>query len=140
MNTPSVKQENLKQRTQRSTKRLFVWTSSWLLSLATVALGPKFIWDFGITVTLITVFINLALGYKMIMANISHLNDMDEMQRKIQLEAMALSLGVSVVLGALYGLLEPIKIIAFEPNASGLLFIMSFSYMIGVAIFHRRHA
>lgn len=140
MTSSSSKPENLKQRMKRSTKTLFIWTFSWVTSLAVVAVGPKFIWDYATTITLLAVFTNLPLGYKMITANISHLNDLDEMQRKIQLEAMALSLGVSVVLGAVYGLLEDIRLITVEPNPSDLLFVMSFSYLLGVAIFRRRYA
>ena len=43
---------------------------------------------------------------------------MDEMQRKIQFEAMAVSLGVSMVFGAIYGLLEAVKLIEHSPNPS----------------------
>ncbi len=140
MNANTTKPENLKKRVSRSAKQLFIWTFAWVASLALLAFGPKFIWDFHVVVSTTVIFINLGFGYKMVMANIKHINDLDEMMRKIHVEAMALSLGVSVVLGAIYGLLEGIKIITFEPNPSGLLFVMSFSYMIGVALFYRKYA
>lgn len=140
MNASTTKPENLKNRTARSNKTLFKWTFAWVTSLALVAFGPKFVWEFNIIISLIAIFINLGFGYKMIVANINHVNGLDELQRKIHIEAMALTLGVSVVIGALYGLLEGINLISFEPNPSGLLFVMSFSYMIGIAIFHRKYA
>lgn len=140
MNATTTKPENLKKRTARSNKNLFIWTFAWVASLAILAFGPKFIWEFDIVISLIVILINLGFGYKMIMANIKHVNGLDELQRKIQIEAMALTLGVSVVIGALYGLLEGIRLITFEPNPSGLLFVMSFSYLIGVAIFHRKYS
>ena len=116
----NAKPEKLAQRMKRSAKSLMIWTFSWVASLAVVAFGPKFLWDFGTTFTLIAIFVYIACGYKMIIANKNHLNDMDEMQRKIQFEAMAISLGVSMVFGALYGLLDAIRLIEHSPNPSNI--------------------
>ena len=138
MKTETTKPEKLAQRMKRSTKQLRNWTVMWLLSLATVAFGPKFLWDFVITYTLIAVLANLVCGYKMIIANKNHLEDMDEMQRKIQLQAMAVSLGVSMVFGALYGLLEAVRLIEHVPNTSNVLFVMGISYGIAIGIGYRR--
>jgi uncharacterized membrane protein len=132
--------EKLDQRMKRSTKHLMIWTFMWVSSLALVAFGPKFIWDFGTTFTLLAIFLNIACGYKMIMANKNHLLDMDEMQRKIQLEAMAISLGVSMVFGAVYGLLENVKMIEHAPNMSNLLFVMAISYGVSIFVGSRRYA
>ena len=140
MKASSTKSENLESRTARSAKNLSIWTFAWVTSLAVVAFGPKFVWEFNVVISLIAISINLGFGYKMIMANISHFNSLDEMQRKIHINAMALTLGVSVVFGAIYGLLKAIQLISFEPNPSGILFVMSFSYMIGIAIFNRKYA
>ncbi len=134
----NAKPEKLAQRMKRSAKSLMIWTFSWVASLAVVAFGPKFLWDFGTTFTLIAIFVNIACGYKMIIANKNHLNDMDEMQRKIQFEAMAISLGVSMVFGALYGLLDAIRLIEHSPNPSNILFVMGISYGIAVGVAYRR--
>ena len=56
----------------------------------------------------------------MIYANKQHLLGMDEMQRYIQHEAMALTLGVGLVLGMSYELLEDIKLISFEYGIKSL--------------------
>lgn len=140
MNATHTKPEKLQQRMKRSAKQLMIWTFGWVISLAVVAFGPKFIWDFGTTFSLIAIFVNLLFGYKMIIANKNHLMDMDEMQRKIQFNAMAISLGVSMVFGALYGLLEAIKIIEHSPNPSNILFVMGISYGIGIFVSHRKYA
>ncbi|MBU2878800.1 MULTISPECIES: DUF2178 domain-containing protein [Aliiglaciecola] len=139
MNSIKNDSQNIKQRGKSATKQLFVWTSCWVLSLALVAFGPKFFWDYATTFTLIAIFINLGFGFKMIIANKQHLICMDEMQRKIQLEAMAISLGVSMVFGAMYGLLEAVRLISHSPNPSNILFVMGISYGIAVAIGYRRY-
>jgi hypothetical protein len=64
---------------------------------------------------------------------------MDEMQRYIQHEAMALTLGVGLVLGMSYELLEDIKLISFEPEISHLIILMCLTYFIGIILGNRRY-
>ena len=129
-----MNQDNLAQRTRQSNKEIFTWTFSWVLSLAVVAFAPKFVWDFAPTYTLIALLVNLVLGYKMIIANKRSLDRMDELQRRIHFNAMAISLGVSMVFGAVYGLLDDVRLISFEPEPSNILFVMGISYIISVFV------
>ena len=76
----------------------------------------------------------------MIYANKQHLLGMDEMQRYIQHEAMALTLGVGLVLGMSYELLEDIKLISFEPEISHLIILMCLTYCIGIILGNRRYS
>ena len=103
------------------------------------ALGPKFFWEFNTPITILGVLINLGIGFGMILANKRHLNGLDELMRKIQIEAMAISLGVGLVCGLSYELLEDIKLISFEPEISHLIILMSLTYMIGIIIGNRRY-
>ena len=105
-----------------------------------MAFGPKFIWDFNNLVTTIAIVINLLFGYKMILVNKDHLLGLDEMQQRIQLNAMAISLGAGLVLGVTYDTLEDIKIIAFEPQISHLIMVMSLIYILSIVIGNRRYA
>mgnify|MGYP005989546805 CR=1 FL=1 len=120
------------QGNKQKVKRLALFTALWVVSTALLAFGPKFIWDFQTTLTIVAVFINLAMGGLMIFANRAHLHSLDEMQQRIQAEAMALSLGVGLVVGGCYEILEDVKLISFEPEISHLMIIMCLSYMIGV--------
>ncbi|MGB3726614.1 MAG: hypothetical protein WA981_12660 [Glaciecola sp.] len=140
MNTSNSQPEKLEQRMRRSTKSLMLSTFGWVLSLALVAFGPKFLWDYNTVVSVIAISVNVICGVMMIVANKNHLADMDEMQRKIQFEAMAISLGVSMVFGALYGLLEAVKILNHTPNPSNILFVMGISYGIAIGLGYRRYA
>ncbi|TRX58071.1 hypothetical protein [Thalassomonas sp. M1454] len=126
------KETNWKTRTKKNTITLGIWTFSWLVTTAIVAFAPKFIWDFNVPLTIIAVIANIIVGFGMILANRNHLRGLDEMQQKIQSEAMALSLGVGLVLGCSYQLLEDIKLIAFEPEISHLIIVMCIAFMVGV--------
>jgi hypothetical protein len=68
-----------------------------------------------------------------------YLLGLDELQRKIQLDAMALTLGVGIVVGVSYELLEDIKLIAFEPEISHLILLMCLTYCIGIILGNRRY-
>jgi len=134
-NTNSICEKN-----KRNTRSLAVWTSAWLLTLAMVAFGPILLWDFHKMITIVAIGANLLMGYKMIMANKQHLEDLDELQQRIHLVAMALSLGVSMVFGAVFGLLESSRLVEFHPNPSSVLFVMGISYAVGMVLAHRKYS
>jgi len=106
--------------------------------MALAAFGPKFLWDFSTIPTVLAVLLNLGIGFRMIISNKRYLQGLDELQRKIQLEAMAISLGVGLVVGLNYELLEDVKLISFEPEISHLIIIMSLA-MFGGILAGQRH-
>ncbi|MDM7861518.1 hypothetical protein QTP81_13025 [Alteromonas sp. ASW11-36] len=137
MNKATV--NNHDQRLKKGSRVLFFWTLLWMLSVAGLVFGPKLMWDFDHTATVITIVINLVLGIKMLLVNKQHLNDMDDMQQKIHYNAMAISLGCTMVLGIIYGSLKPAGLLEENPNPSNLLFVMGLSYLIAVFINFRKY-
>ncbi len=126
--------ENLKNST-----RLLFWTAGWVLSTALAAFGPKLIWDFQTGLTILGVIINLAVGFGMILATKRQLQGLDEMQQKIFRDAAVLSLGVGLVCGLGYELLENIKLISFEPEISHLVILMCLTFLAGMIKGHRQY-
>jgi len=124
--------------TERNTKRLGYWTAAWVVTMAVANFGPRFIWQFNESLTVIAILINLAIGFGMIVANKHHLKGLDEMHQKIQLEAMALSLGVGLVVGLAYSNLDVTNIIAFDAEISHLVILMGLTYGAGVIAGRRR--
>jgi hypothetical protein len=115
------------------------WTLAWVLTSALAAFGPRLIWDYHTALTILGVVINLALGFGMIVANKNYLQSLDEMHRKIFLDAGALSLGVGLVCGLSYELLEDIKLISFEPEISHLVILMCLTFLAGMIRGHRKY-
>ena len=126
-------------QTKKNTKRLFFWGVVWVLATAGVAFGPKNLWSFNTWLTIIAVLIHIGIGLGMIRAFKQYLLGLDELQRKIQLDAMALSLGVGLVLGCSYEQLEDIKLIPFQPEIPHLIILMSLTYYIGIILGNRRY-
>ena len=118
--------------TVKNTRLLAYWTGAWVLTIALAKFGPRLIWQSNTTLTAIAILINLAIGFGMILAIKRHLKGLDEMHQKIQLEAMALSLGVGLVVGLSYSNLDVTNLITFDAEISHLVIVMSLTYLIGV--------
>ena len=135
-----MEQENWSTQTKKNTKNLSIYTGIWVISMAVAAFGPLFIWEGNYTLSLIAVILNAVFGVFMILANIKHLNGLDELQKKVQLEAMAVALGVGIVGGLSYSLLDITNIISQDAEISFLVILIAVTYMIGIVIGQKRYA
>lgn len=117
-----------------NTRLLAIWTAAWTLSMAMASLGPTLIWGEHKVLTITAIMLNAALGVGMILANIRHLNGLDEMQRKVQLEAMGIALGVGVVGGLSYSLLDATNVIPGDAEISYLVILIGLTYFAATVI------
>lgn len=124
---------------KRNTVNLRYWTLAWVLTMALAAFGPKLLWNYATLLTVVAVLVNLGIGFGMIVANKRYLRGLDELHQKIFLEAGAVTLGVGLVCGLSYELLEDIKLIAFEPEISHLVVLMCITFLAGMVAGHRRY-
>ena len=122
-----------------SEAKVAYWGLAWLLATAGATFGPELLWGYGTLVTSIGIAIQLALGFGMIWAFKGVLLAMDELQRLIQLEAISLALGVGVVVGVSYELLEDIKLITFQPEISHLIILITLTYSFGLFLGNRHY-
>ncbi len=133
--TPS----NWENQTRLTTKRLGLWTLAWVLSMAVATFGPTFLWDGNNTTTVVFIVLNMLIGFGMMYAHKEHLLSLDEMQRKVQLESMALALGVAVVVGLAYSNLDIANIIRADAEISYLVMLIGVTYMISLFFANRRY-
>ena len=126
-------------QTKKNTKRLFIWSVVWVLATAGAAFGPKNLWNFNTWLTIIAVLIHICLGLGMIRVFKQFLLGLDELQRKIHLDAMAISLGIGLVFGCSYEMLEDIKLIPFQPEIPQLMIVMYLTYAIGCILGVRKY-
>ena len=139
MNIMKQTDENWCDNTRKTTINLGYWTGAWVLTMALVSFGPKFIWNENTTITIIAILINLAIGIGVIFANKRHLNSLDELQRKIQLEAMSLALGVAVIFGLSYSMLDITNLISYDAEISHLVILIGLTYLGGTIIGNMRY-
>jgi len=123
---------------KKYTKILLGWTFAWVVSLAFLSAGVNYLWD-SLLITKIGLLINLSIGVGMIIANKNLLNHYDELQKKIQLEAMALTLGLAVVVGIVYEVSFDFGIINSEPEGEYLVIFISICYIVSTLLNSRRY-
>ena len=123
---------------KKHTKILMAWTLAWVASLAFLTGAENALWD-NIIFTQIGLIINFAIGVGMIIANKNLFKHYDELQKKIQFEAMALTLGLAVVVGLTYEISFDFGVINSEPEFEYLVLFISFTYVASNIINSRRY-
>jgi len=130
----------MKKERKKNLYTLALWTWSWVATMAIAAFGPKYIWDDHTVLTTLAVSVNFIHGILMIFANRRMFNNFDELERKIHLESLALTLGLAVVVGLSYSLLDTTNLIAFNAEISNLVIFIGLTYLILVTVNTRRYA
>ncbi|HWM28583.1 MAG TPA: hypothetical protein VNQ14_09000 [Woeseiaceae bacterium] len=138
MNSPKPAGAGWEANIKKQTVKLALWTFGWLLSMALATFGPKFLWHDEV-MSMAAIGLNLLIGLGMIRASRDHLRSLDEMQQKIQLDAMGLTLGVGLVAGLAYSNLDISNVVAFDAEISHLVVLMGLTYLAAVIFGHRKY-
>jgi multisubunit Na+/H+ antiporter MnhF subunit len=86
----------------RAAVGLALWTLAWLATLAVARFGPDMLWNGQPAASWVSVGVNLLVGLGVIIAFTRFLRRADELDRKIMLDALAITLGVAWVTGFAY--------------------------------------
>ncbi|MEP1447277.1 MAG: hypothetical protein ABJK37_14330 [Paraglaciecola sp.] len=130
-----IKHNELRNSQQKAgVKLLAIWTLAWVVSTAFLRFGAEYIWDYQLAYSAIALMTHLAIGIMMILVNVKHLANLDELQRKVTMDAMGITLGVGLIAGIAYEQLEDIKLITFEPEIGHLIMLMGITYIISILI------
>jgi len=93
-----------------------------------MAFGPKFLWNKDLLFTLLAVGLNVAVGVGLILVNKNYLAELDELQRKVQLNSMGITLGVGLIVGVPYSVMDAYHLIPFHADVAYLLMLMSLTF------------
>lgn len=119
-------------------KMLAVSTTIWLITMAIAAFGPALLWNNQTSITLLAIAFNLLAGLFVIKSNFQHWNSLDEMIQRVHLNAMGIALGLGIVGGLSFSLLETSDIIQTEFDLSFMVILMSLSYLISILVGMKR--
>jgi hypothetical protein len=131
--------ETMKLERNKRVKKLAVWTWSWVATMAIATFGPEFIWDGHPFLTTFAITVNLANGILMILPNRDLFNHFDELEKKIHLESMAISLGLAVVVGLTFSLFDQQNLIPFDADIGFLVMFIGITYLISMVVNTRRY-
>jgi hypothetical protein len=118
---------------------LAVWTFAWLASLALANFGPRILWEGQPIVTWIAIGVNVAIGIGWIVAHARYLRGVDDLQRKILLDAIAIALGAGVVGGFAYAAADTAGLVDFDASIALLSALMAVAYMVAIALGNLRY-
>jgi len=93
-----------------------------------MAFGPKFLWHKALALTLLAIALNVCVGIRTIVANKRYLDGLDELQRKVHLNSLAITVGVAMIAAVPYSVMDAYRVIPFHADISHLLVLMSLTY------------
>jgi hypothetical protein len=129
MNLRKPPENSYQSRIRTNVIRLFQWNVAWAAATALMAFGPKFLWNKALVFTLLAVGLDLAVGVGMILANKKYLAEVDELQRKIQLNSMGITLGVGLIAGVPLSVMDANHLIPFHADIAHLSILMALTFL-----------
>jgi hypothetical protein len=100
-------------------------------TVALAAFGPAILWADQPALSLAAISLSVAVGVGMLFANKRNLQAIDELQRGIQLQAMAWTLGAGLVGGVAWSLFARHGLVGFDAEIGHLIAFMSLVYVAG---------
>jgi len=121
------------QRAFRQIVPLAIATAAWVISLALARFGPDALWDEP-ALGWVAIGLNVAIGIVWIVVHARYLRGVDELQRKIMMDAIAVALGVALVGGFALAAASQSGLIGADVNLGYLSAVPAVVYLVGVAV------
>ena len=124
---------------RKNQRNIVFWSLAWIVPFLTANLAVRNDWIGDDPLALAATVGVTGLGVGALLAFRRFLSNADELMRKIQLDALALTVGVGVVSGFSYTLLESAGIVA-NAEVMTLILVMMVTYIAGIVVGLRRFA
>ncbi len=138
MEKPMVNLSCLTNGNAKNAIRFLCWTFTWSMTMVLADKAILYEWYSSALISAIAIVLNAGIGIGMILSYLRHLKYMDELQRKIQLDALAISMGVALVGSFSYSLMVTAKFIT-DAEVSDIILLMSFTFVVSVIVGHIRY-
>src|SRR6185437_12571391 len=129
MSQPPTSENGYQSRTRANTMRLLRWNFTWAAVTLLMAFGPGFIWHKALVFTLLAVGLDVAMGVGMILATIKYVTELDDLQRKVYLNALGITVGVALITGVPYAVLDAYHVMHFKANFGHLVILMGLTFL-----------
>ncbi len=136
---PFWKRCDMTERDRRNQWKVLAWLAMWTITWLAASLAIKSGWVSAGTPATIAALLPLVPGLLLLVAFSKFLRQADELQRKIQLDALALGFGAGLIGTIAYQLLERAGVI-LETDVSDIAVLMMVVYAYGVIAGQRRYA
>jgi hypothetical protein len=129
MNRPRTLENGYQCRTLKNIFQLASWAGAWLGTCALMTFGPQFLWNSASAFTLLAVGLNFCVGIGLILAHKKYLAGLDELQRKVYLDALGITVGMVLIVAIPYAVLDRYNIVHLKNEISGLMILMSVTFL-----------
>jgi hypothetical protein len=130
MNEQKPPQRGYDSRILASTMRLFCWGITWVGATALMGLGPKFLWHKAVVFTLLAVGLEVAVGVGWMLATKKYVMELDELQRRVWLNALGITVGVAVIAVPPLSVMDVSHVLPFPVNISHLVLLMGLTFVV----------
>ena len=128
-----LKTDSTDWTTKKNHRRILYWIFAWTVTMVLADKAELYEWHSSALVSILAIVINAGIGVGMIVTYMRFLTELDELQRKIQLDSLALSLGVALVGSFSYSLLVTAKFIS-DAEISHIILLMGLTYTVGIIV------
>ena len=129
MNQLKPLENGYQSRMRTSTKRLCRWHGLWAAATLLMAFGPGFVWHRAVGLTLLAVGLDVVTGVGMILATKKYVMELDELQRRIFLNALGIALGVGLIVGVPWTVMDAYRVIHFHANFGLLVVLQGLTFL-----------
>ena len=126
------------RRDRNNQIRMATWTLAWSLAWVIATYGIKNDWFANDGLVIAIVAVVLIIGAGVFRAYRRYLRDADELLRKIELDALAAALGVGMIGGVGYWLLQLAEIVQYKDAFIVLFLLVCGVYSASILLGHRR--
>lgn len=120
-------------RSVRDNLVLVAWIFAWMAALTVADKAALYGWWEDGWITILAIAVHVSLGFGVLWKFMRMLTGMDDLQRRIQLQALSMAFGISMIGAAAYSLLVTWGYIVDE-EVSDIFMLMCVSYSASVLI------
>ena len=128
MNQLKAPEKGYESRVRTNVIQLFRWTGAWAGTCMLMAVGPTFLWNKSFVFTLLAIGLNVCVGIGTIVVNKKYLDELDELQRKVYFNSLAITVGVAMIAGVPYSVMDSLRVIPFHADVAHLVALMGLTY------------
>ena len=132
MNQLKPAEHGYQSRIRTNTIRLARWNGAWVAATLLMAFGPKVLWNKTLVFTLLAASLDVAVGIGMILAIRKFVAEQDELQRKVFLDALGITVGVTLIVGVPLSVMDAYHVIPFKANFGQLVIFMGLTFLVSL--------
>jgi hypothetical protein len=129
----AVLAKGLPERDKKNANKVNLWAFGWMGTLMLNAILFEAYESTNLILFSLILLGHIGCGIMLVLSYRKFLSELDEMERKVQLEALALAVGFAILVFSTGGILSSIDVVP-SPSASILIAVISLTYMAGLIV------